>query len=214
MNDTFLIRNETEKDYDKVEEITRQAFYNLYVPGCYEHYLVHVMRTHADFIPELALVAELDGRVIGSILYTKAWLMDATGSKKEILTFGPVCIVPGYQRQGYGKRLMEYSFRQAVALGYEAIVIFGDPANYVSRGFKSCKKFNVSLGDGTYPAAMMVKELKTGALSDRSWTYIQSAALDIDEQAAERFDAALEKLEKNVLPCQEHFYILSHAVIQ
>lgn len=110
------VRNETEKDYKIVEEITRKAFYNLYVPGCAEHYLVHIMRQHKDFLPELDFVIELDGHVIGNIMYTKAELVDENGEKKEILTFGPVSILPEYQRMGYGKILMEHSFERASEL--------------------------------------------------------------------------------------------------
>lgn len=120
----MIVRNEKETDHRHVEELIRKAFYNLYVPGCTEHYLARVMRGHEDFIPELDLVLELDGRVIGSILYTKAKLSDAAGKEKEILTFGPVCIAPEYQRMGYGRRLMETSFEKAAALGYDVIVIF------------------------------------------------------------------------------------------
>ncbi len=113
MNKTVTIRNEVETDYERVEEITREAFYNLYIPGCNEHYLVHVMRSHRDFLPELDFVIEVDGEVIGNIMYTKAKLVDETGKEKEILTFGPVCIIPQYQRMGYGKMLMEHSFDRA-----------------------------------------------------------------------------------------------------
>ena len=88
------IRNERETDYKTVEEITRKAFYNLYIPGCAEHYLVHIMRGHEDFIAELDFVIELDGQVIGNIMYTTAKLIDEAGTKKETLTFGPVCIAP------------------------------------------------------------------------------------------------------------------------
>lgn len=94
------IRNETEADYAVVESITRRAFYNIYMPGCTEHYLVRVMRSHADFIPALDFVLELDGRVIGNVMYTKAWLTDESGAEKEICTFGPVSILPEYQRKG------------------------------------------------------------------------------------------------------------------
>lgn len=123
------IRNEKEADYKIVEDITRRAFYNLYIPGCIEHYLVHIMRGHEDFIAELDFVLELDGQIIGNIMYTKAKLVDRNGKEKEILTFGPVSIAPEYQRMGYGKMLMEYSFEKAVSLGYDVIVIFGSPAN-------------------------------------------------------------------------------------
>ena len=212
--ETIRIRREEEADRQAVEEITRKAFYNLYVPGCFEHYLVHVMRSHQDFLPELDLVVERDGQVIGNIMYTKARLVDEAGEEKEILTFGPVCILPEYQRMGYGKRLMEYSFERAVELGYDAIVIFGSPSNYVSRGFKSCKKYNVCLEDGTYPAAMMAKELRPGALDGRKWIYHDSPVMQIDEEEAQRFDEGLAKMEKKHQPSQEEFYILSHSVVQ
>ena len=106
----ITIRNERETDYSRVEKITRSAFYNLYVPGCFEHYLVHIMRGHEDFLPELDFVIEVNGEVIGNIMYTKARLAGENGEEKPILTFGPVCIAPEHQRKGYGKMLMEYSF--------------------------------------------------------------------------------------------------------
>ncbi len=211
---SIRIRNEEETDYGRVEEITRKAFWNLYVPGCIEHYLVHVMRSHKDFLPELDLVIEVDNRIIGNIMYTRARLVDESGEEKDILTFGPVCILPEYQRKGYGKRLMEYSFERAAALGYDLIVIYGNPNNYVSRGFKSCKKYNVCLENGTYPAAMMVKELRPNVLDGRKWVYHQSPVYDIDEQEAGRFDEGLESMEKKYQPSQEEFYIHSHSIIQ
>ena len=207
------IRNEMESDYKAVEDITRKAFYNMYVPGCSEHYLVHIMRGHEDFIPELDFVLELDNRVIGNIMYTKARLVDEAGEEKEILTFGPVSVAPEYQRMGYGKMLLEHSFKQAVSLGYDVIVIFGSPMNYVSRGFKSCKKFNVCLENGTYPAAMMVKELVPDVLDGRRWVYHDSPVMAISEEEARKYDDTLEKMEKKHLPSQEEFYIMSHSFI-
>lgn len=208
------IRNEKEADYQQVEEITRKAFYNLYIPGCTEHYLVHIMRRHKDFLPKLDFVIEVDGKLIGNIMYTKARLVDETGEEKEILTFGPVSILPGYQRMGYGKMLIEHSFEKAAALGYDVIVIFGNPSNYVSRGFKSCKKFNVSLSDGTYPTAMMVKELRPNALGRKKWHYFESPVMRIDEDEAQRFDDKLETMEKKYQPSQEDFYIHSHSILR
>lgn len=208
------IRTETEADYKIVEEIMRKAFYNLYVPGCFEHYLVHVMRGHKDFIAELDLVMELDGRIIGNIMYTKARLVGEGGEEKEILTFGPVCIAPEFQRMGYGKKLMEYSFEKAVQLGYDTIVIFGSPANYVSSGFKSCKKFCISLENGKYPAAMMVKELIPGVLDGKKWVYHDSPVMAVEEEDARRFDDTLEKMEKKWQASQEEFYIMSHSFVE
>nr|WP_186843861.1 N-acetyltransferase [Acetobacterium tundrae] len=208
------IRNEEEADYETVEEITRRSFWNLYIPGCNEHYLVHIMRSHEDFLPELDLVIEVGNQIIGNIMYTKTKLIDETGEEKDILTFGPVCILPEYQRKGYGKKLLEYSFEQAVALDYDVIVIFGNPNNYVNRGFKSCKKYKICLENGTYPSAMMIKELKPGVLDGRKWVYHQSPVFEIDEQEAERFDEGLESMEKKYQPRQEEFFIHSHSVIQ
>jgi putative acetyltransferase len=214
MNKKIIIRNENETDYEKVEEITRKSFYNLYVPGCIEHYLVHIMREHEDFIPELDFVIEVDDKVIGNIMYTKATLVDESGEEKRILTFAPICIAPGHQRMGYGKMLIEHSFKQAIALGYDVIVIFGNPGNYVARGFKSCKKYNVCLENKTYPSAMMVKELKPAALDGRKWIYYDSSVLKIDEKEAELFDESLEKMEKKTQPSQEEFYIHVNSIVQ
>lgn len=208
------IRNEAEADYRTVEEITRRAFYNLYVPGCTEHYLVHIMRQHKDFIPELDFVIELDGQVIGNIMYTKARLVDEAGAEKEVLTFGPVSVAPEYQRYGYGKVLIEHSFERAVSLGYDVIVILGNPSNYVSRGFKSCKKYNVCMENGKYPAAMMVKELAPNALDGRRWFYYDSPVMGITEEEAQQYDDTLEKMEKKCQPSQEEFYIMSHSFIE
>ena len=214
MEHNIVIRNERADDYKTVEEITRKAFYNIYIPGCTEHYLVHIMRGHEDFIPELAFVLECDGSVIGNVMYTKAKLTDENGHVKEILTFGPVSILPDYQRMGYGKRLLEHSFEKAKELGYDTIVIFGSPANYVSRGFKSCKKYHVCVGNGKYPAAMMVKELIPHTLDDgKRFFYHGSPVMEFSVEEALRYDDTLEKMEKKYCPSQEEFYIMSHSFL-
>lgn len=210
----LTIRNETPADRQTVEDITRRAFYNLYVPGCGEHYLVHIMRDHPDFIPELDFVAELDGQVIGNVMYTRSTLTDETGAVRDVLTFGPVSIAPEHQRKGYGKQLLEHSFRRGLELGWDVIVIFGSPANYVGRGFKSCRRFNVCLEGGRFPSAMLVKELKEGALDGRRWVYRDSPIMDIDEAAARRYDDTLEPMERRRLPSQEEFYIMSHSSVE
>lgn len=207
----LTIRTETPADHQAVEELTRRAFYNMYALGCTEHYLVHIMRSHPDFIPQLALVAEEDGTLVGNVMYTRASLTDDRGEEKPILTFGPICVEPDRQRRGIGKAMLEESFRRAVGLGYDAIVIFGSPANYVSRGFRSCKKYNVSLPDGTFPAAMMGKELIPGALDGRHWVYRESPAMEFSEEEARRYDDTLPPMEKKWLPSQEEFYIMSHS---
>ena len=157
---------------------------------------------------------ELDGEVIGNVMYTRSKLTDESGHQKEILTFGPLCVLLGYQRMGYGKMLLEYSFEKAAEMGYDTIVIFGSPANYVGRGFQSCKKYQVSVENGKYPAAMMVKELIPDVLAGKKWVYQDSPVMAINEQDAQRYDDALEKLEKKYQPSQDEFYIMSHAFIE
>ena len=199
----LTIRNETQADRQAVEAITRRAFYNIYAPGCVEHYLVHIMRDHPDFIPALDLVAELDGQVIGNVMYTKATLTGGDGTMKEILTFGPVSIAPEHQRKGYGGQLLKHSFQRAAELGWDAVVIFGSPANYVGLGFKSCRRFNVCLEGGRFPSAMQVKELREGALDGQRWVYRDSPVMAIDQEAARRYDDTLEPMEKEYRPSQE-----------
>ena len=109
---------------------------------------------------------------------------------------------------------MEHSFQEAARLGYDVIVIFGSPANYVGRGFQSCKKYNICLENHRYPAAMMVKELKEHVLDGRKWFYYDSPVMNIDEEEARRYDDSLEKMEKKHLPSQEEFYIISHSFVE
>ena len=134
--------------------------------------------------------------------------------QKDILTFGPISIHPAYQRMGYGKMLIEHSFQAAIQLGYDTIVIFGSPANYISRGFKSCKKYNVCIENGKYPAAMMVKELIPHVLDGHKWIYQESPVMAISEEAAAHYDSTLEPIEKKYLSSQEEFYIMSHSFVE
>ncbi len=216
MNHDYIIRPETENDYREAENLTREAFWNVYKPGADEHYFVHTMRSHPDFLPDLAFVLELNGKIIGSILYTKAWLADENGVRKEILSFGPLCIAPEYQRQKLGRRLIEHSFAKARDMGYDVVVIFGNPGNYVGSGFVSCKKKNVSfVRDGNFPTALLVRELIPGALDGRKWMYIPSTAADCCDNTAavEAFDATFPPKEKRWMPSQEEFYIYSHSSV-
>ena len=207
------IRRETAADYRAVEVLHRNAFWNVHVPGCCEHYLAHVLRKHPDFIPELDLVYELDGKIVGNVMYTKSELLEEGGNSTGILTFGPIGVAPEYQRRGIGKALLEASFDIAAGLGYPAIAIFGDPDNYVARGFRSCKRYNVCLEGDVYPAALLVKELKPGFFDGRKLVFRESPAYEIQERDAEAFDAGFPPKEKAFRPSQETFFILSHSTI-
>ena len=136
-----------------------------------------------------------------------------TAWKKVFLQWGR--IHPDYQRKGYGKTLLEYTFKKAMELGYDTIVNCGNPDNYVARGYKSCKKYNVCFEGDVYPTALLVKELCTGAFDGRKWFYYPSNAEEPcnDTEAVEKFDKLFTPKEKAWQPSQEEFYIHSHSVI-
>lgn len=207
----MTIRNERPDDFRAVEELTKKAFWNVNVPGCNEHYLAHILRSHADFVPELDFVAELDGKIIANVMFTRSRLIGKDGAEKTVLTFGPLSVLPEYQRQGFGKALLERTLNRAAEMGFEAVVIFGNPENYIARGFKSCKRYDVAVSEGVYPVALLVKELKEGALSGNKWIFKESAAFEFDEKAAREFDKTFPQMPEEYLPSQELFYIYSNS---
>ena len=209
----LTIRNEIPADYRAVEEMTKRAFWNQHVPGCNEHYLAHILRDSADFLPELDFVAELDGVIVGNIMYTRSKLIAEDGEEKNILTFGPLSVNPEYQRRGIGKALLRHSLEKAAQMGYEAVVIFGNPENYVTSGFRSCKHYGVAMAKDAYPVALLVRELKPGALAGKNWLFEESSAFEIDEAAAEAFDAEFPPMEKGWQPSQELFAIYSRSMV-
>ncbi len=205
----MLIRNERFEDYRVVEEMIKKAFWNLSEPGCNEHYFAHQVRKSKDFIPELDFVMEEDGQVIGHILYVKAKLLATDGTAKNILSFGPFTIHPDYQRKGYGRKLLNHSLEAAKDMGYDTVVIFGNPENYACYGFKNCKRYNICLENNLYPVALMVKELEEGVLFGKEWKYIESSAHQLDESGFQEFDSSFEQMEKGYRYTQELFYIYS-----
>ncbi len=211
----YIIRRETEKDYREVENLAREAFWNLNKPGCHEHYFIHILRGHEDFIRELDHVIEADGKIVGSVMYCRSKLTDEQGNEKQVLTMGPLCVLPEYQRKGFGKALLEYTFGIAAEMGYDTVINFGNPDNYVARGYKSCKKYNVCFEGDVFPAALLVKVLRDDALDGRKWFYHPS---DTDKpcddtEAVEAFDALFQPKVKGWQPSQEEFYIHSHSSI-
>lgn len=215
-NNDIIIRRENENDYREVENLAREAFWNQNCEGCHEHLFIHKMRSHPDFIPELDFIAELDGKIVGAVMYCKAKLADEQGCEKDIVTMGPLCVLPEYQRRGIGKALLEHTFGLAGDMGYDVVINFGNPDNYVARGYKSCKKYNVCFEGDIFPAALLVKELNSGALDGRKWFYHPSdvdAPIDTDSQEFLEFDALFPHKEKRWQPSQEEFYIHSHSAI-
>ena len=210
----ITIRNETENDYRIVEEITREAFWNLYFPGCHEHYLVHKMRDHTDFLKELDFVAEYDGKIVGNIMYTKAWLIDELGKEMDIVSFGPISVLPEYQRKGIGSALISHTKNIAIRKGVKAIVILGDPHNYCKHGFKSSKDLNISDMNGDYPYGMLALELEEGVLEGHKRKYRYSAVYEINEKDADEYDNGFEKKEKGYRYTQEIFSIAFRSYVK
>ncbi len=207
------IRHEVESDYREVEELTREAFWNLYVPGCDEHYLVHKMRTHPEFIPELDFIAVLKNKIVGNIMYTKSNLIDEADNKVEITTFGPISVLPAYQRQGIGSALISHSRQIMMKMGYKAIVIYGHPHNYCKHGFKGSKDYGISNAEGKFPYSLLVLELEKGFLEGHKWRYFESEVYSVDSMAAEEYDKFFKAKKKEYRYSQEEFHIASRAYI-
>lgn len=138
-----IIRLEQEKDYFEVENLTREAFWNVYRPGCDEHFVLHNMRADARFVKELDYVIELDGIIVANIVYALGYLTLDNGEKRDILIFGPVSVLPQYQKQGFAERLINFTLEKAKALGYNCVAITGNPDYYKKYGFVSASTFGV-----------------------------------------------------------------------
>ncbi len=208
------IRAEHEEEHRLIEEITREAFWNLQVQGCDEHYMVHVMRNHPDFIKELALVAVVDCQVVGNIMYMKSHIVDEADEKIETLTFGPISVLPEYQRKGIGTRLIETSFKKAREMGYEVVIIAGHPHNYCKHGFKNARDFNISDSEGNYPYGLLVFELSRGVLQGKKYRCQFSDAYKINSDDAEKFDRQFTPKKKEFRYTQEEFSMACRAYLK
>lgn len=158
------IRLEEKNDYRKVEEMVREAFWNLYVPGASEHFIPYYLRDSEVTIPELNFVAVKDGEIVGYIFYTKAEVRDKNGKAHEILNFGPLCVDPKYHNLGIGKALIEHSKKAAAEMRYKGIAIYGYPGYYTRVGFQSAAKFGIARADGVFVKALLAMELYPGSL--------------------------------------------------
>ncbi len=201
----ITIRLESVDDYLEVEELTREAFWNLYNPGCDEHFLSHILRDHTDFIKELDYVAETDGKIVASIMYTKSLLISDDLHKAQIVSFGPLCVHPEYQRKGIGTALIEKTRMLIEKMNIPAIAIYGDPHNYCKHGFRNGIDYQVSNMDGEYPLGLLILELQPGFFEQRKWKVKQSDAFQFDHEEAVEFDKGFQEKEKKVQYSQEIF---------
>jgi predicted N-acetyltransferase YhbS len=193
---------ERECEWFETEYMTKKAFWNLHVPGCNEHYLVHILRANDDYIPELSRVAEVDGKIVGTIMYSKAYVMD--GEKRtDVITFGPLCIDPEYQKRGIGGELLEKTMQLAREQGYRAIIIFGEPEYYPRHGFKTCDHFKITTKDGKNFNAFMGIELIPGGLDGVKGKFYESKVFDDSySDKVEEYDKKFPYMEKLKLPGQ------------
>ncbi len=214
MPTNMIIRRELESDFRKVEELNREAFWNLYFPGCEEHYLVHILRTHQDFIKELDFVAEVDNQVVGSIMYTKSYVKETSVELVNTCTFGPVCVHPSYQGRGIGSALINHTKEIARALGFRAIIILGHPYNYCKHGFKNTVDFSITNSEGKYPAGQLVLELQKDVFKRKNGTFICSEAFSLDPEKVNEFDKTFPFKEKLWQPSQEVFSITARSYLE
>ncbi len=199
------IRLEKEKDYDIVENIAREAFWNLYIPGANEHYVVHQLRNSPDLIRDLSYVIELDDKIVGAIFYTHSKIVAEDGSEFNTISFGPVFIRPEYHRKGLGRLLITHSIEIAKQKGYKAIMTLGYPYHYEPYGFKSGKAYNVSMLDGKFYKGLLVLPLSADALYGVSGKAVFSEALECTDEEVEKFNKRFPDKEKLVLPSQKEF---------
>jgi predicted N-acetyltransferase YhbS len=195
MIDKIIIRLEEPKDFRAVEELTRAAFNtperikrsNI---GCpIEHYMVHRLR-EKDGIMSLNYVAELNGNIVGHIIYSNAFILQPDNSKVDVLNFGPISVYPKMQKLGHGSALMRYSIVQAQKLGYGAILFFGNPEYYHRFGFVETKEFGITTCDGENIPAFMAMELKEDYLKDVTGKFIEADIYndDLNREHAKVFD--------------------------
>lgn len=206
MNSSNLtIRRETPADHDNVEHLTREAFWNVYRPGCTEHYVVHVLRQDPDFVPELDLVMERDGDLIGHVLYMRAKIAADDGREIPVMTFGPISIRPDLQRQGLGKYLLDCSMERAAALGAGALCIEGNLEFYGKSGFVVAGTKGIRYHGAPEEELVpyfLLKELRPGYLDGVTGVYHTPQGYFVDEAAAEAFDQNFPPREKLKLPGQ------------
>lgn len=188
------IRLEEAADYRAVEELTREAFWNVHCPGCDEHYLVHILRDSQAFIPNLDYVAIIHEPAVttpilaGNIMYTDGIIQPEQGPAIPVISFGPVSVLPQYQNMGIGQALIRHTQALARDMGHRIIAIYGDPLYYYRFGFEAAENYGVCGKDGYFSPALQLCALVPGALEGVSGRFIEDAIYELDPVAATEFD--------------------------
>lgn len=201
----FTIRRERQSDWRAAEEVTRTAFWNVYRPGCSEHYILHRFRGLPGFVAELSFVIELEGKIIGHIMYSKGEISLDGGGSLPVMAFGPVSVLPEYQRHGFGSLLISHTMDRAREMGCGAIVITGNPAFYHRFGFVDGPSLGIyyeGIPRSEATPFFMVKTLKEGYLDGITGSYSDPPGYWTDDAEVDAFDRDFPPLEKKKLPGQ------------
>lgn len=200
-----IIRLERNDEHREIENLVRESFWNVYRPGCLEHYVLHTLRDDEAFVPELDFVMEKDGRPIGQNVFVKAKIQSDDGREIPIVTMGPICITPELKRKGYGKILLDYSLEKAAEMGFGAVCFEGNIDFYGKSGFTFASKFGIryhGLPEDADSSFFVCRELIPGYLDGITGEYATPQVYFVDEAAAEEFDKAFPHKEKLKLPGQ------------
>ena len=195
----MIIRLEEKKDYKEVETLTREAFWNVYRPGCFEHLVVHKIREDKCFVKELDYVIEENHKIVANIIYAKGELTLKDGSTQDTLLFGPISVLPEYQNKGYGSEIIKYTLNKAKELGYSEVFITGNPQYYHRFGFESASKYKIyhkEIGqDGECPV-FMINILNKDKFNINEAIYSDPEIYNISEDELEEFEKQFPKKEK------------------
>ena len=201
----YIIRSERKEEHREVENLVRESFWNVYRPGCLEHYVLNQLRNDDAFIPELDFVMEKDGKIIGQNMFMNAVIQADDGRYIPIVTMGPICIANELKRQGYGKFLLDYSLEKATEMGFGAICFEGNIDFYGKSGFTYASEFGIryhDLPDDADASFFLCKELKKGYLDGITGEYAPPQGYFVNEDEAEEFDKQFPPKEKLKLPGQ------------
>ena len=201
----ITIRLERKKEYREVENMVRESFWNVYRPGCMEHFMLHELRKDVAFVPELDFVMELDGTLIGQNMFMRAAICADDGQTVPIMTMGPICIAPAYKRQGYGKILLDYSVEKARELGCGALCLEGNIDFYGKSGFTYASRYGIryhGVPEGEDVPFFLCRELQRGYLDGITGVYAPPEGYFVAEEAVEAFDKQFLYKEKKKLPGQ------------
>ncbi len=197
-----LIQPANQKDFKITENITREAFWNIYKPGCDEHLVLNKLRNSKSYFGELDLVAIFENEIVGHIISTKAKVVDAQKNVHEVLCLGPVSVIPNFQKNGIGSKLINESIKVATELGFSGIILFGNPEYYHRFGFKNAKKYGITTKDGQNFEPFMALELQEKSLKNISGKFFEDECFTTKEAELVEFEKQFPYKEKRVTDTQ------------